>query len=167
MTSLADIEWTLIETVRDALEACGACDADSIDAYRYNCGPPADCCSECGTLTAWWSSLGPVPSPDRRCVSKMQATVNVRFLRCWPCVSDDGKSIPSIAVQDAAAEAMTDDATCALQALLALACDSPCGDMRVLEVTPVCPLGCCSGFIARVVVHPTPPVPPVPEEATP
>lgn len=165
--NLADIEWALLNVVRDALAVCGA-DVDASTMHRYNCAPPMDCCDEVGQLVAWWSSIGPRSGPqDRvRCVTKQQAIINLRFMRCWPCTDDEGTSTPTVAVMDAAAETMTDLAQCALAALLAFACRSTCGDVIVGDVTPVCPRACCSGWAIRLTVAPTFEMPEPPAEPT-
>lgn len=104
---------------------------------------------------------GPAPSDQGIAVAARQvgtvlprATYEIRILRCWPTVGDDGTP-PSPEEITAAAGPLLRDAGLLLEALYAYAkADRSNGTMTVGEIAPLGPEGGLAGYAAVITLSP-------------
>lgn len=104
---------------------------------------------------------GPAPTSQRTTLAPAQVGVvmprgvyEIRILRCWPTVDDDGQP-PTAEEITAAAVPLMRDAGLILGALHAYAAaDRTAGTMTVGEVAPLGPLGGLAGYAVVITLSP-------------
>lgn len=167
---LSALLTNLIEYVGDVIHnELGQPAPDSVFRYHGADGPPHDCCSEAGFITAGWertylSSIFPAPDANktRPCAGPPATEIGIRFVKCWPVPDADetGVAVDYLA-WDAASAVLAEVQDGVTRALTRLSCASPNQEpflstlvpagvtqhFRFREARPIPPRGGCSGVL--------------------